>query len=181
MATGVEYIPHKAEERKDMEDWIDQIKKRDEDVAECARRDDDIRQRRTRIVRTKAPAFWREVILQIRYDLEKLRTNFPNILERQADLISCGNSDTLRSKKSPICILEMELNLDRSQIDLSQVSKRDRYDDSILTPIDPIAIQVDDKEELSFVWRRYSFRTSSDLAERLINHVCQSMNTRRVA
>jgi len=155
-----------------MSGWIDEIKKRDEQQQEAANKINAIRIHNAKIIHAKAPALWAVVIAQITSDLKTLRETFPNDLRRQGDLISRGNSHTLQSKKLPFSIMELTLNLDAGHVDVLQGSKKDRIDQPILVPKEPIQFTVQNDEQLTFIWKDHHFSDPAHLSEQLIKYVC---------
>jgi hypothetical protein len=98
---------------------------------------------------------------------------FPSDNSRLCDLIQRGDSFTLTSRKLPFKIMELKLNLDGLCVDVQEAIKRDRFDQSILSPKEPIRFVLTEDEDVEFAWKTvYHYREPSQLAETLIKNVC---------
>jgi hypothetical protein len=155
-----------------MSDWIERMKIQDEKQDSEKQLQDSLRLHNARIIRAKGGSLWDAVVEQIRADSEKLKTAFPHDSTRQCELIARGDTHTLTSRKLPFKIMEMTLNLDGLCVDIQEASKHDRFDQSILSPKDPIKFVVLEHEEVEFEWKGSRYRQPSALAEYLIRYVC---------
>jgi hypothetical protein len=75
---------------KVMSDWIDQLKKKDEESASAKALAEQARLRKEDLIKAKAPAFWSTIMDQVQADSEKMNATFPD--DDKRDRNSCARA-----------------------------------------------------------------------------------------
>jgi len=151
-----------------MSDWIDDLKQRDQDVTDEARRRENLRLHRAKIIEAKAPAFWKAVIQQVEKDCSKLRETFRDDTSRQCEVSINGETLQLRGRRFPSRIISLSPNFSGQCIEVREAKQLDQLMSPIVEQTASIKVtaNADEEIDLEFMGRRYSMPAS--LSEALV-------------
>ncbi len=132
---------------------------------------DDLRLHRAEVLRSKVPPIWEAVLDQIADDLETHNREYPNDASRQGRLIRQGETSVLKSTARPPRTIALILDLDRACIQVKEATAEGAAGEEALEPREPIKLEVDRHDEVSFVFHGSHPMNPAHFAEKLVQHL----------
>lgn len=154
-----------------MSGWIKRLKV-DVNASEKSKRHADaMRLHSAEVIRAKMPKFWQELVDCLKSDVDELRGEFADIVERQCSIFANETTVSLVGQSKPYTTVTVTLNLHGMCLD-SVASTGHRKNGDLSDDRADLNFLLNGVEGLFVVWGERQFAIPTDLSEALIRRAC---------
>jgi hypothetical protein len=156
-----------------MTDWIDDLKKHVEKGKEEAKKAEEIRLNKDKIIAAKLPDFWEVLLEQIDAQCSELKQKLPNDEEYHCSMQHTHSGVILARERRPIRRLFIGLNVNAQCINIREEDTSEmspRYSSGSRRRSE-IQVNINTNNELIFRYRDSDYMTPQDLAHALIREL----------